>query len=139
MNWNASNVVLTHSSGLLTLGTGDLRITTAGTNAASVVTVGGTQTLTNKTLTSPTLTTPALGTPASWADVVAANTERLLLVRANVPLASGAVRVLVVAVEILAAESIKSFVASELLDTNAAASENGGDDVIVNADCAILV
>lgn len=65
MNWNASNVVLTHSSGLLTLGTGDLRITTAGTNAASVVTVGGTQTLTNKTLTSPTLTTPALGTPAS--------------------------------------------------------------------------
>lgn len=65
MNWASSNVVLTHSSGILTLGTGDFRVTTAGTNSASVVTVGGTQTLTNKTLTSPTLTTPALGTPAS--------------------------------------------------------------------------
>lgn len=32
-----------------------------------VVTLTGTQTLTNKTLTSPTLTTPALGTPASGA------------------------------------------------------------------------
>lgn len=31
----------------------------------AVVTLSGTQTLTNKTLTSPTLTTPALGTPAS--------------------------------------------------------------------------
>jgi hypothetical protein len=49
----------THSSGILTVGTGDLRVTTAGTNTASVVTVGGTQTLTNKTLTSPTLTTPS--------------------------------------------------------------------------------
>jgi Pectate lyase superfamily protein/Repeat of unknown function (DUF5907) len=45
--------------------TGDLRVTTAGTNTASVVTVGGTQTLTGKTLTSPILTAPALGTPAS--------------------------------------------------------------------------
>lgn len=59
------NAVVTHSSGILTVSTGDLRVTTAGTNAASAVTVGGTQTLTNKTLTSPTLTTPALGTPAS--------------------------------------------------------------------------
>jgi len=31
----------------------DLRLTTAGTNTASIVTVGGTQTLTNKTLTAP--------------------------------------------------------------------------------------
>lgn len=53
LNFAAGNVVLTHSSGILTMGTGDLRITTAGTNSASVVTVGGTQTLTNKTLTSP--------------------------------------------------------------------------------------
>ncbi len=60
-----SNWVATHSSGILTVGTGDLRVTTAGTNTASVVTVGGAQTLTSKTLTSPTLTTPALGTPAS--------------------------------------------------------------------------
>lgn len=65
IDWGNGNAVLTHSSGVLTVTTGDLRVTTAGTNAASAVTVGGTQTLTNKTLTSPTLTTPALGTPAS--------------------------------------------------------------------------
>jgi hypothetical protein len=57
--------VATHTTGILTVGTGDLRVTTAGTNTASVVTVGGTQTLTSKTLTSPTLTTPVLGTPSS--------------------------------------------------------------------------
>lgn len=57
--------VATHTTGILTVGTGDLRVTTAGTNSASVVTVGGTQTLTAKTLTSPTLTTPVLGTPSS--------------------------------------------------------------------------
>lgn len=51
--------VATHTAGILTVGTGDLRVTTAGTNTASVVTVGGTQTLTGKTLTSPTLTTPS--------------------------------------------------------------------------------
>lgn len=50
------NWVATHTSAILTVGTGDLRITTAGTNTASVVTVGGTQTLTNKTLTSPAVT-----------------------------------------------------------------------------------
>lgn len=65
INYANSNVVITHTSGILTMGTGEMRITTVGTNTASVVTVGGTQTLTNKTLTSPTLTTPALGTPAS--------------------------------------------------------------------------
>lgn len=59
-NWNNGNVVLTHSSGILTLGTGDLRITTAGTNTASAVTVGGTQTLTSKTLTSPTINTATI-------------------------------------------------------------------------------
>jgi hypothetical protein len=64
-NIENANWVATHTSGILTVGTGDLRVTTAGTNAASVVTVGGTQTLTGKTLTSPVLTTPALGTPAS--------------------------------------------------------------------------
>lgn len=44
------NVVITHSSGIVTLTTGDLRMTTSGTNAASVATVGGTQTLTGKTI-----------------------------------------------------------------------------------------
>jgi hypothetical protein len=57
LNFSNGNVTVTHSSGILTLGSSmDLRLTTAGTNAASVVTVGGTQTLTNKTLASPTLT-----------------------------------------------------------------------------------
>jgi hypothetical protein len=59
------DAVITHSSGIFTVSPGDLRVTTAGINSASVVTVGGTQTLTSKTLTSPTLTTPALGTPSS--------------------------------------------------------------------------
>lgn len=48
----------------------DLNLTAKGTgvvkaDGVEVVTLSGTQTLTNKTLTSPTLTTPALGTPAS--------------------------------------------------------------------------
>lgn len=60
INFANSNVVLTHSSGILTVSTGDLRVTTAGTNSASVVTVGGTQTLTAKTLTSPAITTATL-------------------------------------------------------------------------------
>jgi hypothetical protein len=54
--------VATHTTGILTVGTGDLRVTTAGTNAASVVTVGGTQTLTSKTLTSPAINTGTVGT-----------------------------------------------------------------------------
>ena len=49
------NAVITHSSGIFTVSTGDFRVTTAGTNAASAVTVGGTQTLTNKTLTAPVI------------------------------------------------------------------------------------
>lgn len=49
--------VATHTAGIMTVGTGDLRVTTAGTNAASAVTVGGTQTLTAKTLTSPVIGT----------------------------------------------------------------------------------
>ena len=40
-------------------------IDAASNTLTGVVTLTGTQTLTNKTLTSPTLTTPALGTPAS--------------------------------------------------------------------------
>ncbi len=57
VNFANGNVVLTHSSAILTVSTGDLRVTTAGTNAASVVTVGGTQTLTGKTLTAPVIST----------------------------------------------------------------------------------
>lgn len=49
--WNIGNgnVVWTHSSGIMTLGTGELRITTVGTNAASVPTLGSTSTVQNKT------------------------------------------------------------------------------------------
>lgn len=55
INFENGNAVITHSSAILTVSTGDLRVTSAGTNTASVVTVGGTQTLTAKTLTSPTI------------------------------------------------------------------------------------
>jgi hypothetical protein len=51
INFANGNAVLTHSSGIIAVSTGDLRVTTAGTNSASAVTVGGTQTLTSKTLT----------------------------------------------------------------------------------------
>lgn len=64
LNFNNGNVAVTHSAGILTVGTGDLRVTTAGTNSASCVTVGGTQTLTAKTLTTPTITTPNITTPS---------------------------------------------------------------------------
>jgi len=57
LNYNNGNAVITHSSGILTMGTGEFRITTAGTNASSVPTLSSTSTLTNKTLTSPVLNT----------------------------------------------------------------------------------
>jgi len=53
INYANSNVILTHTSATLTLGTGTLKITTPTNTANSVVTIDGTQTLTNKTLTSP--------------------------------------------------------------------------------------
>lgn len=65
INFNSSDVVLTHSAGILTMGTGDLRVTTAGSNSASVVTVGGTQTLTNKTLTTPVINGVTNGSSAA--------------------------------------------------------------------------
>jgi hypothetical protein len=51
-----------HTLTLTTSGTSTLTVP-AGTD--TLLTLTGTQTLTNKTLTSPTLTTPALGTPSS--------------------------------------------------------------------------
>lgn len=56
IDFGNANVVLTHSSGIWTMGTGEMRITTVGTNTASVVTVGGTQSLTNKTINGNTIT-----------------------------------------------------------------------------------
>lgn len=60
-----SDWIATHTAGILTVGTGDLRVTNAGTNSASVATVGGTQTLTNKSIAYTQLT--GLGTGVSTA------------------------------------------------------------------------
>jgi hypothetical protein len=68
-NVDNGNWVSTHSSGVMTVSTGDLRVTTAGTNSASVVTVGGTQTLTNKTLTSPTIGGSPNASGATWSNL----------------------------------------------------------------------
>lgn len=62
INFANGNAAITHSSGIITVSTGDLRVTTAGTNAASAVTVGGTQALTNKTLTAPAINSGTIGT-----------------------------------------------------------------------------
>lgn len=59
----AADVSITHSTGILTVAPGDLRVTTTGTNSASVVTVGGAQTLTNKRITKRTGTTTSSATP----------------------------------------------------------------------------
>lgn len=56
INYANGNVTLTHSSGILTLGTGTLKITTPTNNTTSVVTTDGTQDLTNKTLNGNTFT-----------------------------------------------------------------------------------
>ena len=101
INFDNGNAVVTHSGGIITVSTGDLRVTTAGTNSASAVTVAGTQTLTNKTLTSPTLTTPTLGdatattvnkvtitAPADSATLTIANTKTLT-VNGDTTLTSG--------------------------------------------------
>lgn len=65
LNYANGNVAVTHSSGILTVGTGELRVTTAGTNAASVPTLGSSSTFTNKTLTSPAINTPTINSGAA--------------------------------------------------------------------------
>lgn len=49
------NAVITHSSGIWTVSTGEFRVASPGTNADSVITITATQTLSNKTLSSPTI------------------------------------------------------------------------------------
>lgn len=66
LNIENADWVATHTTGILTVGTGDLRVTNNFTNATSVVTVGGAQTLTAKTLTSPTITTSPTASGATW-------------------------------------------------------------------------
>lgn len=62
INIENSDWVATHTAGILTVGTGDLRVTNNFTNATSVVTVGGAQTLTSKVLTAATITTSLVPT-----------------------------------------------------------------------------
>lgn len=89
INFANGNAVITHSSAVLTVSTGDLRVTTAGTNSASCVTVGGTQTLTNKTFTAPALGTPASGTLTNCTGLPASGIAAGVL-GANITLGEGA-------------------------------------------------
>jgi hypothetical protein len=69
INYANGDTTLTHSTGILTLGTGTLKITTPTNTATSVATIDGMQTLTNKTLTASNNTlggvTMTLGTDAT--------------------------------------------------------------------------
>ncbi len=55
----STDVTIAHETGAANVTAGDFRVTTAGTNAASVVTIGGSQALTNKTVSGAL---PATGT-----------------------------------------------------------------------------
>jgi hypothetical protein len=68
VNFAAGDFTLTHSTGILTANK-DIRITTPGTNSASAVTVGGSQTLTSKSLTTPTITGSPTAAGATWSDL----------------------------------------------------------------------
>jgi len=48
LDWGNGNTILTHSTGILTLGTGTLKITTPTNTTTSVATIDAAQTLTNK-------------------------------------------------------------------------------------------
>lgn len=72
LNFNNGDVTVTHSTGVINVTAGDLRVSSAGSNSSSVVTVGGTQTLTGKTLTSPVINTP---TGITKSDVGLANVD----------------------------------------------------------------
>lgn len=61
--WNIENGdwVATHTTGIVTIGTGTLKITTPTNNATSVLTTDGTQTITNKSIVASQITTGVLG------------------------------------------------------------------------------
>jgi len=63
LNIGNGNWVATHSTGVVTIGTGDLRITTPGVNAASVPTLESTSTFKNKRITKRTATAASSATP----------------------------------------------------------------------------
>lgn len=70
INYNNGNVIITHSSGIITFTTGDLRMATSGTNSTSVVTNAGAQTLTSKRITPRTGTVTSSATPTINTDLV---------------------------------------------------------------------
>jgi hypothetical protein len=59
INWDNGDATLTQVGDVVTLAGADLKVSSPGNVATSVITTDATQTLTNKTLTSPTLTTPS--------------------------------------------------------------------------------
>lgn len=83
INFNNGDWTATHSAGILTVGVGDLRVGTAGTNSASVVTVGGTQTLSAKTFVAPALGTPASGVATNLTGTAASLTAGTVTTNAN--------------------------------------------------------
>lgn len=71
INWDDSDAVLTQAGDVLTLSSADLKVTTPGNAATSVLTTNGTQTLTNKRKTRRVTTTNAPGaTPTTNSDNV---------------------------------------------------------------------
>lgn len=88
INFANSNWVATHTSGILTVGTGDLRVTTAGTNAASVVTVGGTQTLTGKSIAASEINSGTLAVAQGGTNLASGTSGGILGYTASGTLAS---------------------------------------------------
>lgn len=70
LNIENSDWVATHTAGILTIGTGTLKITNPTNTATSVTTVDGTQTQTNKRITARTGTTASSATPTINTDNV---------------------------------------------------------------------
>lgn len=70
VDFAAGNATITHSSGIINVTTGELRVTSTGSNTQSVPTLGSTSTLTNKRITKRTGTTPSSGTPTINTDTV---------------------------------------------------------------------
>lgn len=99
INFNNGNVTVVHSSGILNVTVGDLRVTTPGTDAASVVTVGGTQTLTNKTLTSPVMTAPTLGVASATSVAIGSGTAITKIVKGTVTIDPASVAATTVATQ----------------------------------------
>lgn len=60
LNIENSDWVATHTTGILTIGTGTLKITTPTNNATSVLTTDGTQTITNKSIAASQITAGTL-------------------------------------------------------------------------------